>query len=176
MKIKNVRNVFILATMLPFLCGASTQNAQAVESDFKKLEMVEVQDTAENRTKYGFLKDVLDDDAKRIDQIAGRKTRIFVGKLDDKKAGGPLDFVYVNGPFYCGINDCKFAGFQGGDGTKEVIDISAAEPVFVQNCDGKISLLFVNGGDSHVARWNYDGKKFAFEKHYDGMTNVPKCK
>lgn len=175
MKLPKLKYVFGLVALLPLFYGAAIAGAQGgARADLKKVDLVEIADTPENHQKYPFLKDVLSDDAKLIQ--SSRPTRVLLGEVPAADAKDNMSFVYVDGAYYCGANNCQLSGFKGA-GNNKVLDISAQETFYVQSCDNELSLIFPGGGvPDQVGKWVYNGTSFEFKQNYDGIDKVPVCK
>ena len=175
MKISKLTPVFAFVALLPFLYTAAVAGPQAdTRVDLKKVGLVEIVDTPENRQKYPFLNNVLSDDAKLIQ--SNRPTRVLLGEVKNKTGADSMSLVYVDGDYYCGANSCQLSGFKG-NGSEKVIDISTQESFYVQACDNELSLIFPGSGvPEQFGKWVYNGTNFEFKQNYDGIDKVPVCK
>lgn len=175
MKMPKLTPVFAFVALLPFLYNAAVAGAQAdPRADLKRVDLVEIIDTPENRQKYPFLNDVLSDDAKLIQST--RTTRVLLGEVQNKVGAENLSFVYADGDYYCGANSCQLAGFKGNSNEK-VIDVSVQETFYVQACDNELSLIFPGSSvPSQIGKWVYNGTNFEFKQNYDSIDKVPVCK
>ena len=175
MKMPKLTAVFGFVALLPLFYGAAMAGAQAdTRADLKKVDLIEIVDTPENRQKYPFLNEVLSDDAKLIQ--SSRPVRVFLGEVQNKAGTENMSFVYVDGDYYCGANNCQLTGFKE-NGKDKVIDVSVQETFYVQACDNELSLIFPGAGVPPLfGKWVYNGTNFEFKQNYDGIDKVPVCK
>lgn len=171
----NMRTVFALMSMMPLAFWLAV-SAQAQErQDLEAVEFVEVEDNQLTRQKYTFLQNLMLDESVIKQANVTIPTRITVGEVVEDDA---FTFVQLEGPLYCGANNCQFAGYVGtGENTREVINISTAPPVYTQKCGNELALIFAGGGGVplNVGKWVYNGQVFEFKESYVGLENVPKC-
>jgi hypothetical protein len=163
---------FAVVALSPVLYGAGPVAAQT-RGDLKPLTLTQIQDSQENRTRYGFAVPVLDEVAK--DDLMRGSTQVSVGSLSDGNVKD-LFFQRVEGPIHCGASSCDFVGFvKSGSGYREIIHISAGDEIYAQSCPGETSLIFV-GDDGQAGKWTYQANGFELQGTYTGLDKVPACK
>lgn len=175
MKNLTLKISFALVSMLP-LASMPAGSAQAQDrADLTQVQFVEVDDTPQTRQKYTFLQNLMLDESVVRQANPSGPTRILIGEVN-----GPenLSFVNLEGPLYCGVNDCQIAAYSGaGANAREVVNVSAGQPVYMQRCGDELALIFAGGGGDPVraGKWVYNGTVFEFRESYAGLENVPRC-
>lgn len=168
----NLKIAFAVVALCPFFYGAGPAAAQA-RSDLKPLTLTQIQDTQENRARFGFAVPVFDDVAKH--DFMKADTRVYIGALSDNNVKD-IFFQRVEGPIHCGASNCDFSGFiKTSSGFDEVIHIAAGGEIYTQSCPGETSLIFAGAGEQ-VGKWTYKGGQFELQGTYPSLNQLPVCK
>lgn len=145
-----------------------------VRADLKKLEFVQKDASADNLKAFPFMD-------KTVKEIATEPatlrdpTKYFVAEADDKNVGA-LKFFRMEGPLFCGSSDCAFSAYAMGEkGLNEVINTSATDEVYLQDCGKDTNVVFIAERDQ-AAVWTYKDGKFEMKQVYDSLADVPACK